>query len=47
MTKTNKTNKKMIGEMTNSRMRWGLPPPPALLKTKKEKVLTTGKRAVL
>lgn len=47
MTKTNKTNKKTIGEMANSRMRWTFDPPPVLLKTKKEKVLTTGKRAIL
>ena len=45
MTKTNKTNKKTIGEMANSRMRWAFDPSTRIIKNKKEKVLTTGKKS--
>ncbi|MED3910698.1 ribosome alternative rescue factor ArfA [Peribacillus simplex] len=37
MTKTNKTNKKTIGEMTNSRMRWAFDPSTRIIKNKKGK----------
>lgn len=45
MTKTITTNKKTIGEMTNSRMRWAFAPSTRIIKNKKEKVLTTGKKS--
>lgn len=37
MTKTNKTNKKTIGEMANSRMRWTFDPSTRIIKNKKGK----------
>lgn len=37
MTKTNKTNKKTIGEMANSRMRWAFDPSTRIIKNKKGK----------
>ena len=37
MTNTNKTNKKTIGEMTNSRMRWAFDPSTRIIKNKKGK----------
>lgn len=37
MTKTNKTNKKTIGEMANSRMRWAFGPSTRIIKNKKGK----------
>ncbi|MDO7485033.1 hypothetical protein Q5O89_01855 [Peribacillus frigoritolerans] len=37
MTITNKTNKKTIGEMTNSRMRWAFDPSTRIIKNKKGK----------
>ena len=37
MTKTNKTNKKTIGEMANSRMRWTFDPSTRIVKNKKGK----------
>lgn len=37
MTKTNKTNKKTIGEMVNSRMRWAFDPSTRIIKNKKGK----------
>lgn len=37
MTKTNKTNKKSIGEMANSRMRWAFDPSTRIIKNKKGK----------
>ncbi|MGG4197880.1 alternative ribosome rescue factor ArfA [Peribacillus frigoritolerans] len=37
MTKTNKTNKKTIGEMANSRMRWSFDPSTRIVKNKKGK----------
>jgi len=36
MTKTNKTNKKTIGEMANSRMRWTFDPSTRIVKNKKD-----------
>jgi hypothetical protein len=35
MTKTNKTNKKTIGEMANSRMRWAFDPTTRIVKRKR------------
>ncbi|MFJ7367139.1 alternative ribosome rescue factor ArfA [Peribacillus frigoritolerans] len=37
MTKTNKPNKKTIGEMANSRMRWAFDPSTRIIKNKKGK----------
>ena len=37
MTKTNKTNKKTIGEMANSRMRWAFDPSTRIIKNIKGK----------
>lgn len=37
MTKTNKTNKKTIGEMANTRMRWAFDPSTRIIKNKKGK----------
>ncbi|MEC0272183.1 hypothetical protein [Peribacillus frigoritolerans] len=37
MTKTNKTNKKTIGEMADSRMRWAFDPSTRIIKNKKGK----------
>ncbi|USK74527.1 alternative ribosome rescue factor ArfA [Peribacillus frigoritolerans] len=37
MTKTNKTNKKTIGETANSRMRWAFDPSTRIIKNKKGK----------
>ncbi|CAH0178983.1 hypothetical protein SRABI80_01310 [Peribacillus frigoritolerans] len=37
MTKTNKTNKKTIGEVANSRMRWAFDPSTRIIKNKKGK----------
>jgi len=36
MTKTNKTNKKTIAEMANSRMRWTFDPSTRIVKNKKD-----------
>ncbi|PCD05604.1 hypothetical protein CMV16_22850 [Peribacillus simplex] len=45
MTKTNKTNKKPLVKWQIAECVGRLTPPPVLLKTKKEKVLTTGKKS--